>query len=45
MARDPNSSFFDSILGEKPWDGVSLGADEREMIEDDLKYCQVDAVV
>jgi hypothetical protein len=41
MAKDPNSSFLDSILGEKPWEGVSLNADEEEMGEDDLKYCQV----
>ena len=41
MARDPNRTRWDAILGEKPWEGISLDADKDEMGDDELKYCQV----
>jgi len=38
---DPVRDWFDRILGEMPWEGVSLNAYDKDSGEDKLKYCQV----
>ena len=43
MARNTRPSELDAILGEKPWEGISLNADEEDdkAKDDKLMYCQV----
>ena len=39
--EDPVRDWFGRILGEMPWEGVSLNADDEDSGEDKLKYCHV----